>query len=345
MDSSNQKHYEKYLEESPDGTFFQSWAFGEFQESIPYRGFAQALYIGDARGTSTCLAIRQKIRFGKCWLWVPYGPIGGFRTELFLDLEDVAHKQGAIFARIEPGKGWAATDTAEVAKHWRVQPSKQRFTAEHSLILDLSLNEEELLAQMKPKGRYNINIARKHGINIVKSDCEFEPGHEADIDIFFELIQKTAERDEFGIHPKSFYKNLLGILGPQKMASLFLAYASDTSGANGGAKKPVAGLIAVYYKDIATYYFGASDHAYRNLMAPYLLQWEAIKDAKMQGYKKYDFLGIAPPGADKHPWAGLSEFKKKFGGREISYRPAFDIIYKPLWYKGLNTAASLRGRT
>lgn len=327
------------------GTFFQSFEFGEFQETLPYRGTSWALYVADARGTSTCLAIRQKMRFGKCWLWVPYGPLGGFREEIFEDLGVIARGEEAIFVRIEPAADWTSTDTESLAAYLmftqgkaRIHPAFNRFTPEHSLMLDLSLSEEELLAQMKPKGRYNINVAARHGVTVEK----FAPGCEADTEVdsaargavsaFYQILQKTGDRDKFGIHPKYFYERLLETFGAQDMASLFLAYAPAADNI------PVAGIIVIYFKDTATYYFGASDHKYRNFMAPYLLHWEVIRDAKRRGFKKYDFLGIAPSTEEKkHPWAGITEFKRKFGGREIIYPAAFDIVYKPLWYKAIRT--------
>ncbi|MBI4994508.1 peptidoglycan bridge formation glycyltransferase FemA/FemB family protein [Candidatus Peregrinibacteria bacterium] len=201
-------------------------------------------------------------------------------------------------------------------------------------MLNLDKTEAEILAQMKPKGRYNIQVAKRHGIIV-----ERLPGETVDENIlndFYEILQKTGERDLFGIHPKYFYKNLLEIFGAQNMADLFLAKTRD--------KKIIAGIIVIYYKDTATYYYGASDYEYRNLMAPYLLQWEAILEARRREMKYYDFLGIAPGDNESeknagkntgraHPWTGVTDFKKKFGGREVKYPPAFDVIYKPTLYR------------
>lgn len=299
-------------------SFFQSKEFAEFQDKIPYRGKTWLLKYHDQ---DLCLVIRQKLRFGKCWLWVPYGPLG-FSEEIFEDLARIAKEEKAIFARIEPPSKFLPGEEFDFLKsRWRIVKSKQRFTPEHSLILDLEKTEDEILAQMKPKGRYNILTAKRHNVLIQQYNSNIS---EKDFGAFYKILQKTGSRDGFGIHPKYFYKTLLEVLAPKKMASLFLAHHQNAV---------IGGIIVVFYKDTATYYYGASSYEHRSLMAPYLLQWEAIREAKRRGMKYYDFLGIAPPGEENHPYAGITEFKKKFGGREVIYPPAFDIIYKPIWYR------------
>ena len=93
--------------------------------------------------------------------------------------------------------------------------------------------------------------------------------------------------------------------------------------------KPIAGIIVTHFKDTAIYYFGASGNEYRNVMAPYLLQWHAMKEAKKKNLKYYDLLGIAPENAKDHPWAGVTNFKKKFGGKHITYAPPQEYSFKP----------------
>lgn len=243
---------------------------------------------------------------------------------LFEDLARIAKEEGAIFARVEPGENWQDSDTAELKKQWRIRPAKKRFTPERTLVLDLDKSEDEILAQMKPKGRYNIGVAQKKGVVVKQLGADVPV---PDFDAFYKILEKTGERDEFGIHPKSFYKTLLETFAPQGMASLFLAYDKEET--------IVAGIIVIFYGNTATYYYGASDYAHRNLMAPYALQWEAIREAKKRGMRYYDFLGIAPTDNKKHPWAGVTEFKKKFGGREKGFPKVFDVVYKPVLYWGV----------
>jgi lipid II:glycine glycyltransferase (peptidoglycan interpeptide bridge formation enzyme) len=316
-------------------TFFQSRAFGELQEKIPYRGKTWRISGG-------CLVVRIKMRFGFSWLWAPYAP--PFKQPAFAELAKIAKEERAIFARVEPFRPGAEFDSLK--SRWRIIKSPRRFTPEHTLVLDLTQSEEEILAQMKSKGRYNIQVAKKHSIQIWNSGYQSVPGntkvqlsplnvkhHAADLDAFYKLLQKTGSRDDFGIHPKFFYETLLKTFG--ESSSLFLAK-------HGSTREVIGGIIVIYYKDTATYYYGASSYEHRNLMVPYLLQWEAIREAKRRAMKIYDFLGIAPPNVKNHPWAGVTEFKKKFGGREITYPPAFDVVYRPLLYRAMRLAQSYR---
>lgn len=312
--------YETFVLNNPAGSFFQSQAFAEFQKKIPYRGKTWAFSIINYNDIkSSCLIIKQKLPFGYCWLWVPCGPLGEFSKDIFEDLAKTAEEERALFARIEPPADWKNEYIDLIKRKWAVKPSPHRFTPEHTLILDIAKSEKEILVQMKPKGRYNVGIAKKRGVSVHQWE-----GDEAEFEKFYEILKKTASRDAFGVHPAFFYKKLLETFGKDQ-SILFLATEPVK-------KKIIAGIIVIFYQGTATYYYGASDHHYRNLMAPYLLQWEGILEAKRRGMTQYDFLGIAPENVGNHSWAGVSEFKKKFGGRGITYPPAFDIVYRPFLY-------------
>ena len=196
--------------------------------------------------------------------------------------------------------------------NYNLQPTKNDSNPKTSLILNLNQDEADLLLQMKPKGRYNIRVANKHGVT-VESDKQ--------VDDFYALLLKTGDRDRFGIHPKSYYQNMLDSM-PENAQLLLAEYEG----------KVIAGGIFVYLDEWGIYYYGASDNDYRNVMAPYLIQWHAIKEAKERGCKYYDFLGIAPEHAKNHPWKGVTEFKKKFGGEVVNYPKAREIIIRPVWY-------------
>lgn len=174
---------------------------------------------------------------------------------------------------------------------------------------------------MKQKGRYNIRLAEKKDIEITKTDPKNKDELNQNLDDFYDLLKQTTERDKFNAHEKNYYKKMLENL--KENSALYLAKKGE---------KTVAGIIITFFKDTAIYYYGASSNEDRNLMAPYLLQWHAIKQAKKQGYKYYDFFGIAPEDSKNHAWAGVTQFKKKFGGQAISYIPAQEYPFKKLLY-------------
>ena len=227
-------------------------------------------------------------------------------------LKNLAKKHNSIYTIIEN------TDIIHPHQNPQKNLSKKikeiipRFTQ----IIDLSQSEDQILKNMHSKGRYNIRLSKKHNVTIQKSN---------DIDTFYELLEQTSLRDKFNINPKNFYQEMLNVLSPQNKAQLFMAYHPSTP-------KPIAGILNTYIDKTCTYYYGASNHDFRQFMAPYLLQWHAILDAKNQGFQTYDFLGVSNPNNPKDTLIGVTNFKSKFGGQTIQFQPAQIIIHNyPLY--------------
>lgn len=198
--------------------------------------------------------------------------------------------------------------------------SERHVQGEATRIVDLRLSEAEILAQMHPKGRYNIKVAEKSGAEVLESK---------DTKTFYELLHETGVRDKFGILPESRYKTFLDTIPG---SFLLLAYAHGI---------PAAGLLGVKYGTTGIYYYGASSYQFRSLMAPYALQWAAMKHCKENGCIAYDLLGVAPPNSSEtHPWAKISDFKAKFGGSIITYPPEQEVVLRP----GVQTLLNLKRR-
>jgi lipid II:glycine glycyltransferase (peptidoglycan interpeptide bridge formation enzyme) len=212
------------------------------------------------------------------------------------------------------------------SSHQQASKLIKNFTSSHSpqpettLILNINESDDKILAQMKRKGRYNINLAKKKGVHVTKATNEKDKTEFTRK--FHSLLKETTKRDHFSAHSEDYYLKMLKHLKD----SYILLSEKDN--------EILAGLIAVKSNDSLIYYYGASSNSQRELMAPYLLQWEAIKLAKKLGCKHYDFLGIAPEGAaGDHPWKGITSFKKKFGGETISYQKAKEVIHRPVLYR------------
>ncbi len=204
-----------------------------------------------------------------------------------------------------------------------------------TVVLALAPSEDELLAAMKSKWRYNIRYASKHGVTVraVRAD---DSDFDAALDSFYALYQTTAARDGIGLHPKSYYRDLLEKGSAQNASgdtdkTLVTLYIASHEG------EDLAAIITLFNKDEAVYLYGCSGNSKRNLMPAYLVQWTAICDAKKYGCAEYDFYGIPPTGDEGHPMHGLYLFKTGFGGREIHRPGSFDVPLSPL-YK-LYTAA------
>jgi lipid II:glycine glycyltransferase (peptidoglycan interpeptide bridge formation enzyme) len=226
-------------------------------------------------------------------------------TLLYLNtLKGLAGSNKAIACYVSP------LQSLEYAGKWRQSPRHEQ--PEASRVLDLTLSDEELLAQMKPKGRYNIKVANKHNIVVTAV---------SDSDQYYQLVKLTAQRQKLTPLPATYYQLFL-----EHVPGAFCLLATHEG-------KTVAGLIGCKYNQRAYYYYGASDNQYRKYMAPYALQWHAIQQMRQAGATQYDFLGVAPPDSGpNHSWAGITSFKEKFGGTIEVYQPEQQCITKPLVY-------------
>lgn len=251
---------------------------------------------------ASVLLIKKSLRRGLFYWYAPRGPIGDEEAVEFLLTELKKSKVGGVFMRIEPAEKLTAKSIlAKLKKSLDLQPKK-------TLLLDLGLSDDDLLKAMHPKTRYNIKLASKKGVRISE-------GGEQDFTDFWRLMSLTGERDGFRLHGEGHYRNLLSA---KKNIKLFLASYEG---------KIIAVGLFCFFGGRVTYLHGASDNEARNLMAPYLLQWEIIKKARAEGYKNYDFYGI-----DDKKWPGVTRFKNGFGGFTKEYPGTYDFVFKPVIY-------------
>lgn len=342
LDKSQEELWFDFVSKHPLGNIHQIPAWGLFQEKVPSRGkyWIIGLFNDADELIGGTLLVRYQLPKGLSWLYSPRGPLINYEKPveemeaLTLKIRQIASKEKSVFWRIDPGIELNEESEQKIYKGGimkKFKTVKYGFQPEHSLILDLEPTEAEILKQMKPKGRYNIKVAHKKGIEVRKINHKNAHELEKGIDDFYAIFSETTSRDHFTGHPKEYYKNFLTKLAEspaspknnQPAAALYLAYLKDT---------PLAGLLATYHADTATYYFGASSNQHRNLMAPYALHWKAIQDAKAQGFKKYDFFGVAPPNNSKHSWAGVTQFKTRFGGTRTQYPKAMELPLKKMLY-------------
>lgn len=273
-----------------------------------------------ARGHDTLrvegvLIVVRKTLFGKSFFEIPRANMRTVADEFWGQLKKEAEKHGAIFSRVFPVdlKGEVPLFLKEGAGEISIRTKNvPEIFPENTLVIDLTQSEEDILADMKSKGRYNIRLAEKKGVEVVASD---------DVEAFYQLLQETTARDDFSGHPEAVYRKMLESFGDNGF--LLLAKYEGVV---------IAGGIFLFHEGTATYYYGASGNAHRNVMAPYLVQWNAMQEAKKRGCEWYDFLGIAPDNAAKeHRLSGVSEFKEKFGGVRHQYAPAFEIVHRRGW--------------
>lgn len=227
----------------------------------------------------------------------------------------------------------------ELASSAKVDIKKNKVDIQppDSTFLDLSLSEDELLSNMKNKWRYNVRYAAKHGVE-VRAVTADSPDFQKDLDSFYQLYKTTAARDGIGLHPKSYYEDLLqrgSNLRESADNTQITLYIASHEG------EDLAAIITLFQPGEAIYLYGCSGNNKRNLMPAYLVQWTAIQDAKKFGSKIYDFYGMPPTNDENHPMHGLYMFKTGFGGKEVHRPGSFDIPLSSL-YKLYTMAENLR---
>ena len=301
--------------------FLQSWDYGEFLKSIG----RNILRIKDNDLQSQCIVSKTKLGIKSVYL-----PRVDLRQNSVDKLLNYFNNNNYSFIQIE------ATNTLEIPNKFKYKKIENLQTPD-TLILDTTKSEEELLADMHQKTRYNIKLARKKGVEI-KYDKNGE--------VYWNLHLQTIERDNFVSHSKKYIEELL------KLNSTYQVSAYNQNNA-------IAGAILLRHQDTLYYFFGASSNEDRNLMAPYLLHWEIIKLAKKLDCKYYDFWGMAEftnendkAGECKHglcwkkdhPFAGVSNFKAGFGGKPKTYPEAVEIILNPFKYKLYKLIKFIKGK-
>ena len=197
----------------------------------------------------------------------------------------------------------------------------KKFLIHHAALIDLTKSKEDILAWMKQKWRYNIKLAKKKWIK-----AEIVEKNDKNIESFYDLLIETTIRDGFSWNSINYYKNLLKDI---KDSELILAYKDE---------EIIAWWIFIFWKDVSIYYYWASSGLteYRNLMAPYLVQWIAIKEAKKRWSKLYDFWWVSGPNKLNSSLKWVTEFKLKFTNNIKRISNSFIWIRSRRQYKLVN---------
>ena len=285
--------------------FLQSKEWRKFQESVGRKTF-----LIDSNEIYASI-IEHKLPIVGKYFYIPRGP------EKFSDeILKLAKENKAGWIRFDP----VNEEILNKIKTWtldvQVRKAPHDMQPREIFVINITKSEEELLANMKSKTRYNIKLAQKHGIKISNDK------NKEHIDEFLRLVKIMAKRQGIAVHPDEYYRKMVENIPTENLK----LYAAEYDG------KIIAAIIAVFYNKTAAYLHGASDDKYKNLMAPYLLQWQAIKDAKAAGCEKYDFGGIKTGG--NNSWAGITKFKLGFSPNTklIEFPGSYDIIVNPIKY-------------
>jgi lipid II:glycine glycyltransferase (peptidoglycan interpeptide bridge formation enzyme) len=316
----NVEIWEGMIDELEPHTFLQSWGWGEFNKNDKHEVYRFGFY-RDENIVGIAQIIFLDAKRGAYFL-CPHGPLVRKMDDYvecvssLLDaLKDLNEYKKCSFVRICPLL-LNTNENADVFKGLGFKNAPIHQHPELSWMIDINREDDLILSDMRKTTRHAIRKGERDGVQIEISD-KLE-----DLNKFWELYEETVKRQQFTPFSKSFLEQEFKVFKERNKVLLGLATYEG---------KVVSGAIIVFDNGGAYYHHGASLHTGK-VPTSQLLQWRLIQQAKERGCKYYNFWGIAPPDKPKHPWAGLSVFKKGFGGFEESYVHAQDfVVSKKYW--------------
>lgn len=292
---------------SKNASFLQSWEWGELQKHL-----GRDVFQFHTNPISS-LVIKYSLPLNQSYLYIPHGFIGEWNKKninIFLDeVKKIAYSHNSFFVRVDPFEKKSEILTKTLLKFGfkkvnSVQP-------EETLLLDLTLAKDDLLKNMEHDTRYSIRSAEKRGVKIVCARTIDEK--KKYFEIFWELFKKTNTRHQLHAYPKRYYEEIFSLEGECR-SEVFCAVVEQ---------RVIAVTVVVFFGKRATYLYAASEHGYGRYNAPTFLLWNAMCAAKEHNMEIFDFWGTSNI---KKEWAGVTAFKKSFGGYEVQYEGTWDYI-------------------
>ncbi len=325
----------RFVAAQPRAHALQQPAWGDLKAAYGWSFARVALADGDQLVAGAQLLFRAlPFRLGT----MAYLPMGGYVTSddqwsaLWDAVDACAKQQHAAFLKWEPGIYWR--ETPPDFARFGFRPSVQTIQPPRTILIDISGDDDAILARMNQGTRRKIRQSQKNGIR-------YYEGARADVATFTAMMQTTGSRNEFGVHEPGYYQLAYDLFVPQVAALILAEHEGD----------PLAGIMVFSAGKTAWYLYGASSNEKRNLMATYGVQWEAIRWAKRRGCTVYDLWGIPDEDAETLEaqfetrsdglW-GVYGFKRGWGGEVVRSAGAWDKVYNPLVYKLYKMA--VRGR-
>ncbi|OGG08577.1 hypothetical protein A2154_00480 [Candidatus Gottesmanbacteria bacterium RBG_16_43_7] len=311
--------WESFLSHSPEAGFLQSWYWGEFHRRLDQTVIPLGLLVNhQLSGVSLCIVERAK---RASYLTIAAGPLldwsqTSIATAWLGAIRRIAQRESCAFIRVRP-QLLENADSRTLFLQLGFTQAPIHLHAQLTHELDITKPENELLANMRKSARYEIRKSQTDHIEVTVSD------NPQDIDGFHALQAETARRQGFVPFSLPFLKNQFTVFAENGLALLYSSYLK---------KALLAQAFTIFYGPVAVYHYGASTALGRVHPGAYAIQWQAICDAKKRGIKRYNFWGVAPAGDNTHRFAALSTFKRGFGGVDVAYLPAHDLVINPVKY-------------
>jgi lipid II:glycine glycyltransferase (peptidoglycan interpeptide bridge formation enzyme) len=313
---SSAADWDTFLARQPEAHLLQSSAWGRLKTAFGWS--AHWVIAGEAGAQVLVRQLAPAMRIA----YVPMGPVGTWLPDLVPALLAFARHQRCFVLKLEPD----APDGSPLSDPLRALgfvPSLHTVQPRRTLIVGLGSSDDELLARMHQKTRYNIRLAERKAVSVRPWE---------DLSAFGAMMHNTAARDQFAAHAPDYYARAYELFHPMGDCELLVAEFEG---------RPLAALMAFARGSRAWYLYGASTDVERNRMPTYLLQWEAMRWARGRGCRTYDLWGVPDAEAEALEaqfeqrsdglW-GIYRFKRGFGGELQRSMGAWDHPLQPLIY-------------
>lgn len=304
--------WEAFVTSLPEANFLQSWNWGVFHQLLGKRVLRLAV-LKDSLQVGAIQIVKEEAKRGT-YLAVAGGPLINWADKelvsaVLAELRNIGSNEQAQFIRFRP-QAVITSELTTLLSELEVTPSPMHLTADLTLQLDLTQSIDEILAGMRKNTRYEVRRVEKLGITVRTSQDPTEIRQLHDDQLYL------AEKHGFVPFSYEFWHEQFLAFAADNQVMLFHSYLEE---------QRLASAFIIFYNQEAVYHYGTSTEANGKLPGSYACQWAAIQEAKLRGCTRYNFWGIAPQEATDHRFAGVSTFKRGFGGEEVAYLPAHDL--------------------
>ncbi len=311
--------WEKFVTSRPESNFLQSYYHGKTHEDLGKKVYYSGIFERQSLA-GVALGIIEDAKRGR-YLSTPGGPLINWENRslvksFFEQISKIAKKDKCVFIRLRPQIEDTERNRKLMAENY-LKPSPMHLTAEHTLQLNLKQEPETILAQMRKTTRYEIRQSEKLGIEVSSTTDSKE------VEEFYRVQLETARRQNFIPFSLALIRAEFEEFSHRNQA---LIYKATWKG------KPLAYALIIHYPTESSYHFGASTEEGHRLPGAYAILWQAIRDSQKLNIPRFNFWGIVAENQTKHRFYGVSVFKRGFGGQEVKYLPAHDLILNHLKY-------------
>ena len=318
--------WDNFVGSSPGGHFSQTSLWAQVRASLGWKVARIIISNGNNIVAGAQILIRTISPFGAL-AYVSKGPIYISDDIKLADLLiEELHRIRKIY-RIQYLAVQPPNNGGAFIKHliqWGFRKTiEENINPPGTILIDLTQDNEDILAQMRTTVRKTIGRSQRKGITT-------REGSQCDLNTLYQFLVSTSKRKRFTANTQAYLFKMWEVFNPLGYIKLFFAEYGN---------EPISALLAIPYKDTVTTWRRGWSGEHRNLHPNVALYWEVIQWAKSHNYHYIDLGGIQTTAAKKillgeklpdEAFDTFTFFKLGFGGKIVLYPETYDFVYNPL---------------